>query len=245
MVEPPGVDRLSRLPRHRPELRHRVERVLNGTAYATLVEPAGAAKTPPITAESQAEQPTRRRTRGQKAELPAEVEPAELPAEVEPETSAPKEDRPARRTRAKKAEVTATAEVTVPPPEEAAPRKKARRGSRGGRGRKRKTEALTGVAALDGDVAEREVGARIHLPSSELGENVTTAGANGDPLPSPAATPPAGETEPVEGVQAGQEVGPPEEPGGEADSAPRKRKTRRGSRGGRSRKRKTPAPSTE
>jgi ribonuclease G len=232
--------------------RVRVERVLDGTAYATLVEPAGAAKTPPITAESQAEQPTRRRTRGQKAELPAEVEQAELPAEVEqaevaaevePEASAPKEDKPARRTRAKKAEVPAKAEVTVPPPDEAAPRKKARRGSRGGRGRKRKTEALAGAAALDGGVAEPELGARIHLPSSELGEKVTAAGANGDPLPAPAAAPAAGETEPV--VPTDQEVGPPEESGGEADSAPRKRKTRRGSRGGRSRKRKTPTPSTE
>jgi ribonuclease G len=221
--------------------RVRVERVLDGTAYATLVEPAGAAKEPPITAESQAEQPTRRRTRGQKAEVPAEVESEAPPA--------PKEAKPARKTRAKKAEVPEVpemAEATVAPPEEAAPKKKARRGSRGGRGRKRKTEAVAGVAALDGGGAEAEPGARIHLPSPGLGEDeLTPPDANGDALATPAATQPAGEGEPVEDVVAAQEVPAGEEAGGEADAAPRKRKTRRGSRGGRGRKRKSPAPSTE
>jgi ribonuclease G len=218
--------------------RVRVERVLDGTAYATLVEPARGAKTPPITAESQAEKPTPRRTRGQKAEVQADAEP-EAPA-------APTERKPPRKTRAKKEEVPAIAEATVPPPEEAPPRKKARRGSRGGRGRKRKTEAVAGVAALDGEGAGAETEARIHLPSPELGEDaLTTADANGDPLATPAATQPAGEGEPVEGVAADQEVPAGEEAGGEADSAPRKRKTRRGSRGGRGRKRKTSAPSTE
>ena len=218
--------------------RVRVERVLDGTAYATLVEPARGAKTPPITAESQAEKPTPRRTRGQKAEVQADAEP-EAPA-------APTERKPPRKTRAKKEEVPAIAEATVPPPEEAPPRKKARRGSRGGRGRKRKTEAVAGVAALDGEGAGAETEARIHLPSPELGEDaLTTADANGDPLATPAATQPAGEGEPVEGVAADQEVSAGEEAGGEADSAPRKRKTRRGSRGGRGRKRKTSAPSTE
>jgi ribonuclease G len=220
--------------------RVRVERVLDGTAYATLVEPAGAAKAPPITAESQAEQPTRRRTRGQKAEAPTEVE---------REAPAPKEAKPARKTRAKKAEVPevpATAEATAPPPEEAAPKKKARRGSRGGRGRKRKTEAVAGVAALDGGGAGAEPEARIHLPSPQLGEDEsTTVEANGDPLATPAATQPAGEGEPVAGVAAAEEVPAGDEAGGETDSTPRKRKTRRGSRGGRGRKRKAPAPSTE
>ena len=220
--------------------RVRVERVLNGTAYATLVEPARAIRTPPITAESQAEKPTRRRTRAQKAEVQVDAEP-EAP---------PTEGKPTRKTRAKKAEVPevpevpAMAEAITPPPEEAAPKKKARRGSRGGRGRKRKTEAVAGVAALDGGGAGAEPEARIHLPSPKLGEDeLPTADANGDPLATPAATQPAGEVEPVE-VAAAEEVAG-EEAGGEADSAPRKRKTRRGSRGGRGRKRKTPAPSTE
>jgi ribonuclease G len=220
--------------------RVRVERVLNGTAYATLVEPARAIRTPPITAESQAEKPTRRRTRAQKAEVQVDAEP-EAP---------PTEGKPTRKTRAKKAEVPevpevpAMAEAIAPPPEEAAPKKKARRGSRGGRGRKRKTEAVAGVAALDGGGAGAEPEARIHLPSPKLGEDeLPTADANGDPLATPAATQPAGEVEPVE-VAAAEEVAG-EEAGGEADSAPRKRKTRRGSRGGRGRKRKTPAPSTE
>jgi ribonuclease G len=225
--------------------RVRVERVLNGTAYATLVEPARGTKTPPITAESQAEKPTRRRTRGPKAEVQVDAEP-EAP---------PTEGKPARKRRAKKAEVPevtevtevpAMAEATVPPPEEAAPKKKARRGSRGGRGRKRKTEAVAGVAALDGGGTRAEPEARIHLPSPELGEDeLTPSDANGDPLATPAATQPAGEAEPVEVVAAAEEGPAGEEAGGEADAAPRKRKTRRGSRGGRGRKRKTPAPSTD
>jgi len=222
-----------------------VERVLNGTAYATLVEPARRTKTPPITAESQAEKPTRRRTRGQKAEVQVDAEP-EAP---------PTEGKPARKRRAKKAEVPemtevtevpAMAEATVPLPEEAAPKKKARRGSRGGRGRKRKTEAVAGVPALDGGGAGAEPEARIHLPSPELGgDELTPSDANGDPLATPAATQPVGEAEPVEVVAAAEEGPAGEEAGGEADAAPRKRKTRRGSRGGRGRKRKTPAPSTE
>jgi ribonuclease G len=133
----------------------RVERVLDGTAYATLVEPAVRGRLQPITAESQAEKPTRARAAPARraAEPTAEPKPdEELPAaEVEQEP----EQGP---------------EPAAEAPEEEKPRKKTRRGTRGGRGRKRKTAA----AAAPGDGGEPAAApepARIHIPAAELGQN--------------------------------------------------------------------------
>ena len=92
----------------------RIERVLDGTAYATLVS-GGKAPAPPITAESEAEKPTRK--------PPARKGKAEEP---EPETVA--EEREAE---------------TPSDPEAEKPKKKTRRGSRGGRRRKKKPAATT------------------------------------------------------------------------------------------------------
>jgi len=93
----------------------RIERVLDGTAYATLV---GGAKQPddPITAESEAEKPTRKPpARKGKAGKAAVEEPEAV--EVEAEEPAGEEDEK--------------------------PKKKTRRGSRGGRRRKKKPAAAT------------------------------------------------------------------------------------------------------
>jgi ribonuclease G len=111
-----------------------IERVLDGTAYATLVTRAAAVDVP-ITAEGEAEKPTRR--------------PAAKKAEAEVETEAAAEPEAESETEAQEAG------------EGDAPKKKTRRGSRGGRGRKK--PATNGAAA--------PVEAKIHVPDPELGSD--------------------------------------------------------------------------
>ncbi len=142
----------------------RVNRVLDGTAYATMLgEPAAEA---PITAEREAEKPTRAsRAKGATAKPVAEAkpEPAEAAAaetvddevvddEVEPEAEAeqPVED---------------GAETPV------APKKKTRRGTRGGR-RRRKTGTAASASANGGAPADSEADAapKIHIPDRTLDE---------------------------------------------------------------------------
>jgi ribonuclease G len=197
----------------------RIERVLNGTAYATLR--AGAAKSDgPITAESEAEKPTRKppakkgkaqpdavaETEEPQPELELEEEPepeaeADVEAVAEPEAPEP----------AAKAEPEAKAETP------AKPRKKTRRGSRGGR-RRRKPAAAAAAAGAGNGAAPQEQGEdgqspRIHLPDPQLGREEDAE----------EAARVEAETEPA---QDGAEQPKP------------KKKTRRGSRGGRNRRRK-------
>ena len=132
------------------KVKARVERVLDGTAYATLAD--GAPKIDlPITAESEAEKPTRR--------APAKRA-AQSSSEQETEAVAAREDDQA----------TAGDEADAEPK----PKKKTRRGTRGGRGRKRKTASVAAAAAGDsGSAATDEQAApspRIHLPAPDLGE---------------------------------------------------------------------------
>jgi len=157
----------------------RIERVVDGTAYAALADDQPAALQAPITAEAQAEKPTRA-SRAKKPELTAaeETEDAALVGAATGETDSDRAE----------------------PGSETPAKKKARRGSRGGRGR---TSRL---------VAEGEVEPRVELEA-----------------PAPEEPEPQAEVEPAEG--AGQ-------PG---EAAPAKRRTRRGSRGGRGRKRKPAA----
>jgi ribonuclease G len=142
--------------------RVRVERVLDGTAYATLVEPARKEQTAPITAESQAEKPTRSRAaRPKKAAAPAVEETVveEAAPEEEPEQGAGDEEQK--------------------------PRKKSRRGTRGGRGRKRKPAAATTTSDDGGEPAAPEP-ARIHIPAPDIGQDEPAAdSANGDEPPKP------------------------------------------------------------
>jgi ribonuclease G len=95
----------------------RVERVLDGTAYATLVDSKAAVEAP-LTSEREAEKPTR------KPPVRRKKQPKEEPA---PEAEAVEET-----------EETAAEEK---------PKKKTRRGSRGGRGRKKKTAQPADAAA--------------------------------------------------------------------------------------------------
>jgi ribonuclease G len=194
----------------------RIERVLDGVAYASLLTPAGKESPAPVTAEVEAVKPTRqprRRKQTEKPEATAEAE-AEAVAEVEEVEVEAESDEPA---------VEGAADE---PPK---PKRKTRRGSRGGR-RRRKPVGTAGTAAAptaaqdgkaDGSVdgnADGEVEARIHVPARDLGK------------PDP-ATP-----------QPEQQVEPSQNGAGETDEAPKPRKkTRRGSRGGRNRRKKAPA----
>jgi ribonuclease G len=212
----------------------RVERVLDGTVYATLVGAAPTA-TAPITAEGLAEKPTRGATR-----KGAEPEPAPEPGTVEAEAEAAAEE-------AEPEEPAADGE------DEAPKRRRTRRGSRGGR-RRRKPAAATvanGAEGITAEAAEAEASEgdasppRIHLPDPSLGaegeEEPSDNGAqsvrrrrsrsrrraaatNGD------AKPEAQGPEPVADAA----------PAGETET-PKRKKSRRGSRGGRRRKQATTA----
>jgi ribonuclease G len=132
----------------------RIERVLDDTAYATLV---GTTADPaePITAEGEAEKPTRKPPAKKR---PKEARP-EPEAEVQPEVE---ED-----------------EAEPGPPEakpeavdDQAPKKKTRRGSRGGRRRRKKPAATAGANGQSGGDAEtggNGEGPKIHLPDPKLG----------------------------------------------------------------------------
>jgi ribonuclease G len=125
-----------------------VERLLDGTAYATLVTRKAPVEVP-ITAESEAEKPTRRAA--------AKTEPATKEKQAE-------EPKP----------VAAEPAVAVSD-EEAAPKpkKKTRRGTRGGRGRKKKTAAPSAAVAGNGAGEQEDVAPvapKIHIPDPDLGE---------------------------------------------------------------------------
>ena len=160
-------------------IKARITRVLDGIAYAEPIAGAAAVE-PPITAEAQAEKPTRaRRSRAAKKPEEKPKPKAEKPAAaavVEPEPVEEEDEEE------EKAAEPATAEA---PAEDAQPkRKKTRRGSRGGRRRKKKPAA---AAATDGAEAEarpsdngqpESAPVLIHVPDPELG---TAAATDGEP----------------------------------------------------------------
>jgi predicted RNA-binding protein with TRAM domain len=166
----------------------RIERVLDGVAYATLARQAK--KVPePLTAEAEAEKPTRKPPARKDAEAAAPVEAEPVEAEDEAEAEAEAEAAPA-----------------------APAKKKTRRGSRGGKNRKKTTTKP--AAPSEGDAEEQaEKKVTIHLPADDLGEK-------------PAA-------EELEAVEAPSENGDA--------PAPAKKKTRRGSRGGKNRRKRAAA----
>jgi len=172
----------------------RVERVLDGTAYAAMTRKTKTVE--PLTAEAEAEKPTRKPPARRDAEAEAETD------EVEVETGPIDEIEVDTAGEAEVEEDDEVEETEAPGEPAAAPaKKKTRRGSRGGRNRKK--PATT-----------------IHLPPDDLGE--TPAGEQARPEPGSAA----GET------RAGEEA--PSENG----EAPRRKKTRRGSRGGKNRRKR-------
>ena len=182
------------------KVKARVAALTEGLAWAELLAPVDAVEEP-LTAEAEAEKPTRaRRAAPRKA---AEAE-AELEAEVEVEEEAEEA-----------VEEEAVEEEAAPgeAPEGGAPKKKTRRGSRGGRNRRRKTAPE---------------------PVSDTGAPEAPAGEP-EPGPEPGAEPAAEPGPPAPVIHVPHRELGEESEHGEAPAAPRKR-TRRGSRGGRGRK---------
>jgi ribonuclease G len=222
-----------------------IERVLDGSAYATLARKPKQLPEP-LTAEAEAEKPTRKPPARKAAAVAEASEPADgkTPAE-EPAGEAeevPEEDVTAPDLPETTAETEVETEVEAPAEAgeesaEQAPKRKTRRGSRGGRKRRKKPVAAAaetsatsdgGAEAVEGAAEDAPVEpagepatVRIHVPAEDLGRPASLdAGA-------------------AAAEQAPDEPGEEPEPETEAEPRP-KRKTRRGSRGGRKR-RKPPA----
>jgi predicted RNA-binding protein with TRAM domain len=206
--------------------RVRVERVLAGAGYASWLDAPSAGDGTPLTAEAEAEKPTRQvRPRKATGDAAAEVEQeAAVEAEVEVEGDAVAEEPAADGAEAS----------------EAPAKKKTRRGSRGGRGRKRPAAGIaTDGAEAEGETegeaaAEEPVGEvvaveapvrRIHVPDSDLGRD-GAAPAEEEPRQEPESEPAPAPAE----AEAEAE--------GTADGEQPKKKTRRGTRGGRGRRKK-------
>jgi ribonuclease G len=176
----------------------RITAVLEGVAYAELLD-RGPEPEPPITAEAEAEKPTRaRRPAAKKAEEPEAEQAEEGPVEEEAEAEAVAED----------------GEL-----EPAAPKKRTRRGTRGGRNRRKKPAAAEG---------ESEPGAE---PAPEEPDE-----SQPEPEPAP-ALPAAAPVIHLPSPDLGRTDGEAEN--GDEPPAPARKRTRRGSRGGRNRKKKT------
>jgi ribonuclease G len=188
----------------------RIERVLDGIAYATLVRKAKESDEP-ITAESAAEKPTRKPPAKKQAEPDELVEEAEPEPEAdvaEPEAEAEAEPEP-------EAEAEAEPEPEAVAEGEAPKKKKTRRGSRGGRRRRKKPvgTAANGGAQEQPSAEGNGEGPKIHLPDPDLGREE----------PQEEAEAPAVDGAKAQDQDAGQ-------------AQPKKKKTRRGSRGGRRRR---------
>ncbi len=211
----------------------RVERVLDSRAYAVPIRKTKEAPEP-LTAEGEAEKPTRkppaRKGAAQATEKPEHSvaeEPVAAEAAEEPEASSETEE-------------TAEAEAEEAPK----PKKKTRRGSRGGRNRKKTTTPGAADAELEAGGAgekssESPRGVTIHVPGEALGRDGSV-----EPAEKPPAKPAKPEPKPELEAGAEPEPEPEAEPevavaadGSEAAPKPKK-KTRRGSRGGRNRKKK-------
>ena len=191
-----------------------VGRVLDGVAYASLADAAELAT--PITFEAEAEKPTRapsRRKETAKDVVTATAPEAEADIGFEAEVEDDEADEPE--------EVVAVSDD--PGDGEEQPKKKrTRRGTRGGRGRKKPAPA-TAVTA-ESEVVEQEAVARKSTPRIHV------------PVPEPAAE---AESEPEPEAELQAEVDPSADGDATPDGQPKRKRSRRGTRGGR--KRKKPA----
>jgi ribonuclease G len=168
-----------------------VERVLDGVAYASLVRRAAKKAPEPLTAEAEAEKPTRkppaRKTEGSQAVV-----------EAEPEDEEDEE---------------AVSEAATDENGEApAVKKKTRRGTRGGRNRSKKKTTAATTAELTPDAVSEEAEQVDEAEEPEPGKTVTIH------------LPPDDLGEPAEN--------------GDAPDAPARKRTRRGSRGGKNRRKR-------
>ena len=232
----------------------RVGRVVEGQAFATLV--GGETPAAPITFESEAEKPTRAPSRRKAGD--AKAAPAEEPAVAEENEEADASEQAVEPTEAEPEEPEAP-EPTADGTETATPAKKrTRRGSRGGRRRKKPATATATAEAEAGQPTDAEAEAetepvqqaeespaaapkparqrkrtpRIHVPDGD-GPAQESAAVDAEPARN-------GDGEAADAVAAEEE--PSVDAAAPEDGAAPKKRTRRGSRGGRNRKRKTAAP---
>jgi ribonuclease G len=224
----------------------RIARVLDGTAYAVLADAAPAATSTPITAEAQAEKPTRAsRAKKPEAEAEPEVVEGELVAEAEEPVAEEKEPV------AEEGQVVGEEADAEEPAAGTPPKPKTRRGSRGGRGRKKKPAAEQGQTP-EGSVPE--VTPEREKPAEEAPPKKKTrrGSRGGRGRKKPAAATAAAETNGAGAPEA--ETAEPRRPtihvpeaeapstnGDEPGAAPARKRTRRGSRGGRRHRKPTTA----
>ncbi|MBA2476229.1 MAG: Rne/Rng family ribonuclease [Actinobacteria bacterium] len=204
------------------KVRVRIDRVFEGSAYATWLDAPPPAATP-ITAESEAEKPTRQpRARKLAAEAATDVVPVDDEADELDELDEPD-------ALGEAAPVDETAEAPGETGEEA-PKKRTRRGNRGGRGRKRKVEAVSengqAIEADDGATAAEPVDA-----GEPVGEEAELVEAG---VPPEAAA--AGPRIHLPSDQLGRDDDATDGDAPEGEGAPAKKRTRRGTRGGRGRR---------
>ena len=186
-----------------------IGRALAGVAYATVAS-GGTQAAPPITFEAEAEKPLRA-SRSKKGAVPvtADDEPQE-PAEPT-ETTEPEEADAPRPAAAAESEASADGQPK---------KKRTRRGTRGGRGRKKPAAEASGDAASESsdEAANGRPVPRIHVPPSDL------------------ETAPADQVAELPVAAAGDvDVDASPEALG-VDGQPKKKRSRRGSRGGRKRR---------
>jgi predicted RNA-binding protein with TRAM domain len=217
----------------------RIERVFDGVAYAALL--SGGDKAPePITFESEAEKPTRAPSRAKKPaeETVDETVEAEV-ADVEAGVVELEDD-----------ETVAEVDSDETAATDGAPKKKTRRGSRGGRKRKPAAAATetAGEAEAESEAPREEAAEapkrrapRIHVPTTDLGEPAKEPRSRPKPARAQpaAAEPAAAESAVAAGLEL--EADKPADLDPETGEPKPKKKTRRGSRGGRNRKRKPAA----
>jgi len=196
------------------KVKARVERVLDGTAFAVWLDAPDTGQAP-LTAEAEAEKPTRQPSSRRVKAPDQDVAAVEPEADDEPVAVA---DEPVAVADEPVAVAEEAPESTEDTPDMEKPKKRTRRGTRGGRGRKKKPapgmageeESPEAPPEADAELEEPKISnvpraPRIHVPSEDL-------------------QPEAGEPE-----QSAED-------GAVGDETPRPRKrTRRGNRGGRGR----------
>ncbi len=200
--------------------------VTEGLAWAELVAPAEVPDEP-LTAESEAEKPTRaRRSPARKSAETVDI----AVVEDEPELQSEEEGMPELEFADEPEEALDAVAATGGEGDDAAPavpKKRTRRGSRGGKNR-RKKPAVAAAAANGGEAAvSAEAEPELAPEPVRLSEPV--------PEPVPVPEPEAGPAAPVIHLPDRDLDGEDEDGGG---TAPVKKRTRRGSRGGKNRRKK-------
>ena len=191
-----------------------IGRALEGVAYATLAD-AEVVTASPITFEAEAEKPTRASRSKKEVDAAPELDaPIELSADDDDDDELVLEDEPV----VEEEQVEATAD--------GAPKKKrTRRGTRGGRGRKKPAAAASeGADETPDDPGNgRPAQPRIHVPPTDLEVAAVAVEAPSEPIA------PDGPDDEAPAVEVA--LGP--------DGQPKRKRSRRGSRGGK--KRRKPA----